>query len=210
MNEEAQAGELERAILGQAEALATARLERASAEQARIREAGERRRSEAEARLIARTRGEAERLYKRRVQAAEIGLQGDLDRLRATLVEQVLADVRTRLGRLAEDPAAYLPVLEGLLAAACSALPGDALRARLNARDHQRFGPRWPELAARIAPGRQLRLDDACCAASGGGLVGTADGTRRVDNTFEGRLLRLQASLARVALEALSGNGSWT
>lgn len=207
MSEEAQARALERAIVAQAEALAAARLERAAAEQARILEAGDLRRREAEERLLARTRGEAERLYKRRVQAAEIARQGELDRLRATLVDQIMATVRTRLAQLVHDAPAYTPQLEALLAAAASALPGDELRVRVNARDRQRLAAAWPQTAQRIAPGRRLVLDETCCEAIGGGLVFTAGGERRLDNTFDGRLARLDSSLAALALDRLCSKG---
>jgi len=207
VSDEAQARALEQAIVGQAEALAAARLERAAAEQTRILEAGDMRRREAEERLLARARGEAERLYKRRVQAAEIARQGELDRLRATLVDQVMASVRTRLTQLAHDAPAYAPRLEALLAAAAGALPGDELRVRVNARDRQLLAATWPQTAQRIAPGRRLVLDETCCEAIGGGLVFTAAGDRRFDNTFDGRLARLDSSLAALALERLCSNG---
>ena len=207
MSEEVQARELEQAIVGQAEALAAARLERAATEQTRILESGELRRREAEERLLARTRVDAERLYKRRVQAAEIARQGELDRLRATLVDQLMAAVRTRLTELMHDTPAYLPQLEALLAAAANALPGDELRVRVNARDRQLLATDWPQTAQRIAPGRRLVLDETCCEAIGGGLVFTAGGERRLDNSFDGRLARLGSALAALALERLSGNG---
>lgn len=203
MSEEIQARALEQAIVSQAEALAAARLERAAAEQSRILEGGDRRRREAEERLLARTRGDAERLYKRRVQAAEIARQGELDRLRATLVEQVIAAVRQRLGEFVHDVPGYAPRLEALLAAACRALPGDALRVRVNARDRQWLAANWPQAAPRIAPDRRLVLDEECCEAIGGGLVFTAAGERRIDNTFDGRLARLGDSLAALALAEL-------
>ena len=208
MSEEVQARELEQAIVGQAEALAAARLERAATEQTRILESGELRRREAEERLLARTRVDAERLYKRRVQAAEIARQGELDRLRATLVDQIMAAVRTRLTQLVHDAPAYTPRLEALLAAAAGALPGDELRVRVNARDRQRLAATWPQTAQRIAPGRRLVLDETCCEAIGGGLVFTAGGERRLDNSFDGRLARLGSALAALALERLGGNGS--
>ncbi|MDP2810218.1 MAG: V-type ATP synthase subunit E family protein [Rhodocyclaceae bacterium] len=204
MSEEVQARALERAIVGQAEALAAARLERAAAEQTRILEGGDRRRREAEERLLARTRVDAERLCKRRVQAAEIARQGELDRLRATLVDQLMAAVRTRLTQLVHDAPAYTPRLEALLAAAAGALPGNELRVRVNARDRQLLAADWPQTAQRIAPGRRLVLDETCCEAIGGGLVFTAAGERRLDNTFDGRLARLGSVLAALALEQLS------
>ena len=207
VSEEDQALALERAIIGQAEALATARLERAANERTRILEAAELRRREAEERLLARTRADAERLCKRRVQAAEIARQGELDRLRATLVDQLMAEVCTRLDRLVHDVPAYLPRLEALLAAAARALPGDELRVRVNARDRQRLAADWARTAQRIAPGRRLVLDETCCEAVGGGLVFTAGGERRLDNTFDGRLARLGSALTALALERLGGNG---
>lgn len=203
MSEETQARALEQTIIGQAEALAAARLERATAEQARILKGGDQRRRDAEERLLARTRCEAERLYKRRVQAAEIAGQGEFDRLRATLVEQVMAAVRQRLGELVHDAPAYAPQLEALLTAACRALPGDDLRVRVSARDRQWLAANWPQAAPRIAPDRRLVLDDECCEAIGGGLVFTASGERRVDNTFDGRLSRLAGPLAALALAQL-------
>lgn len=207
MSDEVQARALEQAIVGQAEALAAARLERAASEQQRILEGGELRRREAEERLLARTRVDAERLYQRSVQAAEIAHQGELDRLRATLVEQLMAAVRARLGELVRDAPAYAPRLEALLAAAARALPGDELRVRVNARDRQRLAADWPRTAQRIAPGRRLILDETCCEAIGGGLVFTAGGERRLDNSFDGRLARLGDALAALALERLDGDG---
>lgn len=207
MSDEVQARALEQAIVGQAEALAAARLERAASEQQRILEGGELRRREAEERLLARTRVDAERLYQRSVQAAEIAHQGELDRLRATLVDQLMAAVRARLGELVRDAPAYAPRLEALLAAAARALPGDELRVRVNPRDRQRLAADWPRTAQRIAPGRRLILDETCCEAIGGGLVFTAGGERRLDNSFDGRLARLGDALAALALERLDGDG---
>jgi len=47
-------------------------------------------------------------------------------------------------------------------------------------------------------------LDETCCEAIGGGLVFTAGGERRLDNSFDGRLARLGSALAALAIEHLS------
>jgi V/A-type H+-transporting ATPase subunit E len=203
MNAEVQVKALETALLARARELMREHLEKAEGEKARIlREVAQELRG-AEEREILRAKMDADRLMRRRVQAAEIRMQGELDRLRWTLVQAIVGDVRARLARLAADDPAYGSILGALLAAAAERLEGHALVAELNARDRERYAARWEQLAAEAVPGKHIALGAAVHAASGGVIVRTPNNHVRIDNTFDGRLDRLADAVHAAVLERL-------
>ena len=156
-----------------------------------------------EEREILSAKALAARRQKRLVQAGEIRLQGDLDRLRWALIESVLAQARERLLVLAADKTRYPTILVQLIRQAAAAIRCRSLTVHLNQRDHQTIGSDWGAWCAEHLPDTEATLAPAPIDASGGARVESADQTVRVDNTFEGRSERLQETLHRVSMERL-------
>lgn len=194
---------LEHSLVARARELVREHLDKAASERERIRADVAQRLRLAEEREILAAKAEAERLFRRRVQAAEIRFQGELDRLRWTLVQTIISEVRERLARLADDEALYLAFLKAQIGAAAQAIETDPLVAELNARDRDRFSARWTALAREAAPNRNVSLATSTHARRGGVIVLTPDRTVRIDNTFEGRLDRLADTVHGAILERL-------
>jgi len=178
-------------------------------------QASEQIRRELEARLRQLEQGEelryqleAEQFGRQILQASKIRVDTELERLRWALVQGVLAEARTRLEKLAENPERYHPVLELYLAEAARIMPAGDLVAELSPRDLESLRPHWERLAGRAAPGRKVALAPLPDHASGGMLVRSEDGGLRIDNTFEGRLARMQDEVLGVIMEKLFSAGS--
>ena len=148
-------------------------------------------------------KSEAERLLRRRVQAAETRLAADLDRLRWTLTESVLSQVRHALQELVKDDKRYLPILSALLATAAEQLPPGDLVVEVNPADMDRLKAGWTAFAAQAAPGRKVELAALAQPGIGGMRVRLANNRARLDQTFAARQERLDNELARVAMERL-------
>lgn len=209
MTDPHQVGELERALLERADRLAAEYRERG-------RHSAERIATEAQDRLHLRNekevlsaKAEAERLYGRRVQAADIRLQGELDRLRWTLVNAALDGLAGELKAISRDEKRYRGVLMALIRQAVTAIGAhtqgtEMLVAQFNADDRRRFARDWESWIAEIAgAGQTITLDEQTLSCSGGVLLRTADNRARVDNTFEGRRERLSEMLQEEVLERL-------
>lgn len=198
---------LEGLLAAQAMALAEQHLARARESAAEIqRETREKLRRLQEQEAL-RYRQEAEALARQLVQAAKIHIDSEHDRLRWALVQDVLAAVHKRLQGLTSDTPRYHAVLRGYLAEAAAAMPAGDLVAELNPRDLDALRPRWSELAAQAAPGRRVELAPLADQTMGGMRVRTPDGRLRVDNTFEGRIERLQDQVLAVIMDRLFGQG---
>lgn len=202
-----QVQELEQAILARAERLATEYRERAQRSRDGIlREAAERLRlREQREESIAKALGE--RTFRQQVQANELKMQSHLDRMRWNLVTDVLQQLHGRFELFKQDEDAYLEALARYLAEAAAEIESTELIARLNAQDYQRLEPKWPEIARKAAPDKTIVLDPEPAQTLGGVLVHSKDGRIRVDNTFEGRLARLQSQIQQVILERLLPSG---
>ena len=203
METDAQVSQLERALLQQAETLAREQLQNAEAARARIlAESADKLRLAGEHEVLA-AKVEAERLVRRKTQAAETRLAAELDRLRWALTEATLAEVRTAFRKLVQDEARYVRTLEAWLAAAAQALPQGDLVAEVRPEDEQRLAAHWRDMIARAAPGRSVTLAAHGFPSEGGIRVRLADNRARLDQTFEARQARLADELARVAMERL-------
>lgn len=194
---------LEGLLYAQAMSLAEQHLQRA-------RQASEQIKQELQSRLRQLEEGEeqryqleAEQLYRQIIQASKIRMDSEHDRLRWALAQDVLAEVRARLDRLAQDAPRYRKVLQAYLAEAARAMPEGTLVAELNPRDLEALRPVWDEVAGQAAPGRKIELAQLSEQIRGGMLVRSEDGRLRVDNTFEGRLSRLQDEMLGVIMENL-------
>jgi len=202
MNKETTVDTLESALFERAKKLADEYMARARQTRERmIEEANERLRIREEREMLA-AEAEAERLFRRRVQAMELQLQAELDRHRWELMGAVKDDMRQRFTAHSRSEQ-YLATLARLLAEGVTTLgEGEELVAQLNAGDLERLAPKWDEFV-REAAGRAITLESTPGDFLGGVLVRTADDSVRMDNTFEGRLDRLEDSINQVIAEAL-------
>lgn len=200
--------ELESAILAQANRLAGEYRERA--EQSReniLREARERLhlREEREV-LLAKAR--AERAYRRMVQSNELQLQREMDHLRWNLVEGVRERMAERMRRFMQrEPEPYRALLQALLTKGVEAIERERLTAMVNQQDLKWLQPTWQSFSAPLTSDRQIELSATPIDTLGGILVLSEDNRIRVDNTFEGRMERLQSSLQQVIIERLLPEG---
>lgn len=203
MSTEQQVETLRSALLARAKVLADETVRRGRREAERITAETETRlRSREESEHLA-AKARAERIYRQKVQAAEIRLRAELDQLRWTHVQQVVNALLERITILVDDEPAYFPLLKALLANAARTIEDDDLVAEVNARDYTRLHAQWPAIVAAISPDKRIVLSPECHECSGGILVRNDTDTIRVDNRFEGRLERLGHELERVIVERL-------
>lgn len=198
-----QVAALEQAIRERAKALADEHLVQAQRAKERIhRETSNRiHLLEEKENLTAQARSERE--YRRRVQASEIRLQAELDRLRWGLVENVILRVTAELQKLSKDDKKYLALFKQLLGQAAGLFEEQELEALVSETDHRRLGGQWNAITADSVVDKKVTLANEYCPCSGGVLVRTLDGRISINNTFEGRMERMQEDLQRLALERL-------
>jgi len=198
---------LETAILERAHRLASEYRQRAERSRDNIlRDAHERLRLR-EDREVLLAKAHAERAYRRMVQANELKLHKEMDHLRWNLVEGVCARLGDLMRSLTEDDERYLPLLSALLGRGAEEMEQRELTAEVNARDLERLRPVWDRFSRDAAPDRKVLLSSAPIETLGGVLVRTNDNRVRVDNTFEGRMERLQGRLHQVIIERLLPGG---
>lgn len=210
MNEARDIAGLEAALLAQAERLAAETIARGEDGRKAVLRDEQTRLDAREDRITRDAKAAADRLFRQHVQAAELRLAGDIDRLRWNLIENVLAGLPERLDALAADTGTYEPLLETFLGGAAAELDAAELVATFNARDTERLRERWAEIAARAAPGRNLELDPEPGAFGGGVRVADRDRRVCVDATFEGRIVRFRDELAEAISERLFAGGNGT
>jgi V/A-type H+/Na+-transporting ATPase subunit E len=194
--------ELEQAILARAQQLADQYAGQAQKMRDTILREAEDRLRQREQREEAIARELGERHYRQRVQAAELRLQSNLDRMRWNLVRRVEDRLAERMQALIENERAYLEHLRALLRAGAEEFESDSITVRCNAEDRERLQAHWSGIEAEL-PGKKLRLDDDPIETLGGVLLESADRRIRVNNTFEGRTARLRLRLQQAILERL-------
>lgn len=202
-----QAQTLEQAILARAERLAGEFRERGKrARDTILRDAAERLRlREGREEAIAKALGE--RTYRQQVQAEELHMQSNLDRVRWNLVLDVEGQLAGRMTALINDPESYLRTLRGFIDTAVAQIERPALAVHANARDLRLLGGAWTDISRTLPPDKQVTLAADPIEILGGVLVVSDDRRIRVDNTFEGRRSRLRLRLQQVILERLLPNG---
>ncbi|MCF8005483.1 MAG: ATPase [Chromatiaceae bacterium] len=202
-----QADQLENAILARAERLAKEYRERAQRSRDSIlREAAEKLRlREQREEAIAKTLGD--RAYRQQVQAEELKLQSHLDLVRWNLVREVEGRLAEQMLAYAKDSAAYLQTLTGFIEAALAEIEHEEVAVRANNADRKLLKTHWADLVSKLPSGTQVKLSEEPIEALGGVMIESSDGRIRVDNTFEGRVARLQARLQQVILERLVPSG---
>jgi V/A-type H+-transporting ATPase subunit E len=199
-----QVTELESAILQRANRLAAEFKQRAERSRDNIlREASDRLRLHEE-REVLLAKAMAERAYRRQVQANELKLRAQMDQVRWNLAKEVQERMLDRAREFARDTERYLPLLGLLLAAAAKEFPPNIeLVAEFNAEDRSRVSAHWSELVQDAVPGRAIELGGEPVACSGGVVLRTPDNRIRVDNTFEGRMKRLDIRIYQTIVERL-------
>jgi V/A-type H+-transporting ATPase subunit E len=199
-----QVTELESAILQRANRLAVEFRQRAERSRDNIlREASDRLRLREE-REVLLAKALAERAYRRQVQANELKLRAQMDQVRWNLAQAVQERLLARCAELVRDTDRYVPVLGRLLAAALRELPADLeLVAEVSEADGKMLATRWQDLLARHAPDRPVALSPEPVRCTGGVVVRTPDNRIRVDNSFEGRLQRLETRIYQTIVERL-------
>ncbi|WP_456405861.1 V-type ATP synthase subunit E [Thiolapillus sp.] len=203
MAEEQLVKDLEKALLERAEKLAQEYRDRAQrARQHILEDAHERLRIREQNEVLA-AQAEAERLFRRQIQANELKLKSKLDKLRWRLVQSILQDLPARLLQTREDQDAYLQLLRRFLTQAATNIESDELVAEVNADDIEYLKKHWDSFTADIAPDKRITLATTPIHCSGGILLRSQDNRIRIDNSFEGRIERFQNVLLRVITERL-------
>jgi V/A-type H+-transporting ATPase subunit E len=145
----------------------------------------------------------SERLYQRRVQAAEMQLQSELDKLRWSLVQSVLNQLKKRFSDAVSAEKDSLKILDAFLREAAGQIESDTLVAQVNAKDYQRLQGNWETFVSSVSTEKRIELSKDTLPCTGGVLLRSEDNRIRIDNTFEGRLERLHDRVQREVIERL-------
>lgn len=203
---EKEISELKKALIERAQRLAhEARQQARDQREQVIHDANERLRLREE-REVLYAKDLAERVHRRKVQASELRIQGDLDRLRWEMVQCVLESAKERLAALATSYNDYMPVFVDLLSHAARCIPKNELVAEVNQRDRERFVGDWDQIVNEAAPNKRIHLAQQPFDCIGGVRVTDVDETIRVDNTFDGRIERFRDELNASVLERVFGH----
>ncbi len=195
--------DLEAALLDRAKRLADEYLAKGSdGRDAILREEQERLRAR-EQRIVDEANASADRLYRRRVQAAELRNHGELDRERWRLIQSVIDDLPALFVEAAEDRDSYERLLQALLANAADSIDADELVVQLNARDLAALEKRWDAFCRKAVPKKNIALNPKAIECSGGVRVASPDNSVSVDATFEGRMQRFLDELTQTIAERL-------
>lgn len=204
MNDIDKVAQLEKALLSQAESLAREQSQNSDAACTRIKAEAETRLSQREEDEIRSAKQQAERLQNRLVQSAEARLAGELDRLRWTLVQSSLSELRVRLQPIVADQPRYVELLQSFLGDAEKQLPAGDLLVRLGRDDFEQLRDQFDLMARNAAPARNVEWKPLARPSGGGGLVvSLADESVRIDHSFAGRFQRLEQELAQTLSERL-------
>ncbi|QYZ64773.1 MAG: ATP synthase subunit E [Gammaproteobacteria bacterium (ex Lamellibrachia satsuma)] len=145
----------------------------------------------------------ADRTYRRKVQADELKLHSRMDHLRWNLVQTVIERLPVRMTELTQDKNRYFTLLQAYLSRGAKMIEADTLVVELNANDQRRLQNNWDEFAGAAVPGKQLLLAEEPIQTIGGLCLRTQDNRIRLDQTFEGRLERLEDRLYQAIVERL-------
>jgi len=203
MAQEQLVNDLEKALLERAEKLAHEYRERAQrARQHILEDAHERLHIEEQNEVLA-AQADAERLFRRQIQASELKLKSKLDKLRWQLIQSILHELPKRLESTSDDRETYMALLHRLLVQAAENIESTELVAQVNSDDLDYLKPRWDTFSGDIAPGKKIELAPTPLHCSGGVLLRSKDNHIRIDNSFEGRIERFQSTLLQVITERL-------
>ena len=203
MNAPVRVDDLQTALLSRAKALADQYTIRARRDRdLLLREANERLKLRDEREQVA-AHALGERAYRQQVQAEELKLRADLDRVRWVQVQAVMDALRSQLETYATDNPGYPELLRRLIVDAARSIESDRLVVQLNSHDYAKLRDGWAAYSKDAVPGKTLELSNEPNERSGGAIVTTDDDSIRVDNTFEGRIARFETALEQVIIERL-------
>jgi V/A-type H+-transporting ATPase subunit E len=203
MAEEQLVSDLEQALLERAEKLAQEYRDRARRARQHILEDAQERLRIREQNEVLAAQAEAERYYRRQVQANELRLKSDLDKLRWRLIQSILQALPERLRRFRQAPDSYWPFMKALLERSVRAMEHNDLVVEVNAEDREYLQANWEDFISGLDGDRNIRLAATPCHYSGGLVLRDAGNRVRIDNSFEGRLERLDGKLLQVITERL-------
>lgn len=195
MNSETQLEQLEKAIQLRAQSLVDSHLQTAKQQREKILEESARRLAKREERENELAKAAAEQEYRRRVQASEIKMQAELDKLRWILVQAVVSHLQKQLKSLREKSTSYVELLKQYLIHAANLLEDDELVVEVNNQDHLLLSPQWEAIINDCVPDKRCHLSASAQSFSGGLLVRNQEDRIRIDNTFEGLIARLENKL---------------
>jgi V/A-type H+-transporting ATPase subunit E len=195
MNSETQLEQLEKAIQLRAQSLVDSHLQTAKQQREKILEESARRLVKREERENELAKAAAEQEYRRRVQASEIKMQAELDKLRWILVQAVVSHLQKQLKSLREKSTSYVELLKQYLIHAANLLEDDELVVEVNNQDHLLLSPQWEAIINDCVPDKRCHLSASAQSFSGGLLVRNQEDRIRIDNTFEGLIARLENKL---------------
>lgn len=211
--ENKQAAALEQAILQRAEAQAKELRQQTHERLNQIQKDAAERQHAREERELLIAKAASERAYHRQVQASELRMQADLDRLRWSLVQEVMQQLPAQLQQLCADDKRYWPLFKAFLAQALQSIEREQLCAEVTPQDYQQLKDGWKDLVAELAPGKSVSLaafsEAEASSAIGGVRVCSEDQRICVDNTFRGKLTRMEADLQQIVLERLLPSGDY-
>ena len=156
-----------------------------------------------EQREVLLAKAKSERAYRRKVQANELRLHSEMDHLRWNLVEGVRGRLEERLRQFVGEEEAYLELLKELIYQGAEQIERDEVAVELNSRDHEKLAPGWAQWVDGLGLHKKIELHDEPIESLGGALVRSGDNRVRYDNTFEGRLERLESRLHQIIIERL-------
>ncbi|WP_456372869.1 V-type ATP synthase subunit E [Thiolapillus sp.] len=203
MAEEQLVSDLEQALLERAEKLAQEYRDRAQRARQHILEDAQERLRIREQNEVLAAQAQAERHYRRQVQASELRLKSDLDRLRWQLIQSVMQELPKRLAQIRKDQQRYWTFMKALLRHSVAHMEQHDLVVEVNAQDQQHLQAGWEDFISDLDVHRHIRLASTPCHCSGGLVLRSADNRIRIDNSFEGRIERLQGDLLQVITERL-------
>lgn len=203
MNAPVKIDDLQNALVARARALANQYLIRAKRDRdLLLAEASERNKLRDEREQVT-ARANAERAYRQQVQAEELKLRADMDRLRWVHVQAVMDSMRDRVSEVVQDQVRYQALLRELILNAARCIEADALVVQVNTHDYASLHSDWAKFLGEGVVGKTITLSDEPNERSGGAMVTSAENNIRVDNTFEGRSARFEAALEQVIIERL-------
>lgn len=196
---------LETAILQQAQTLADSQRQIAQQHRAKILVESAKRIQMWEERETHNAKEAAEQVYRRQVQANELKMQAELDRLRWSLVQTILDKLQAYLTQLCTQHARYLPLLKQYLIYSVQLLTeSNTLIVEVNRQDYEWLQPQWSDFIKEIIPStHQCTLLVSTHHFTGGLLVRDEADRVRIDNTFEGLISRLENELYQTIIAQL-------
>ena len=198
-----QVQELENAIIARAEHLADEYRQRAERSRDNILKEASEKLHLREEREVLLAKADADRTYRHKVQSSELYLHKEMDLLRWNLVQGIHEQLFDQVKNLLDDEKNYLPLLGAYLKTGAVQIGKDDLVAEFNSRDLQRLQPMWSNFLVEFGIDKEIDLCSTPLDSVGGVLVRDRNNRVRLDNTFEGRMERLDSILFQTIIERL-------